>query len=231
MIKKVLAALSISLVCHSHASAITITNAQFDATALAVTNGPVGFDAQASPPSTAPVAASADSVGATDVATAGAIGGPNLLTTSADVSGGGGIANSVGTAHFIGSFLMSVEEPMLILGFSSVDFAVGSGLASTSLFVTLTSGGNTLFEDLLTAPTTFGYPLAGGVSGTLELTLNSEASAGFPTQGIGNASSFGLVTIASAVPEPESALLLLVGLGPIAAIKRRRERKVSTAAI
>ena len=207
----------------SEASALTFTNAQFDVTAIAVTSGPAGFDSQASPPSATPISASADSVGGADIATAGAIAGPGLLTSSADVSGGGGGAiNAVATSHFTGSFVSSAAEPYLVIGFTPLGFAVGSGLATTSLFVSLTSGGTTLFQGFVDGPWT--YNLAPGTASLLDLTLSSEVSAGFPAQGVGNASSFGQVTITSAVPLPAPWLLLLVGMGPLAARRTRAKR-------
>lgn len=212
-----LAALALS----SEAGAITFTNSQLDVTAIAVTDGPVGFASQSSPPSSAPVLASADSTGTTDVATAGAIAAAGLLTTSADVSAGGGITNSAATAHLLASFQTSVAEPNLYIAFNPVDFAVGSGNVSTSLFVAVTRGGVTLFQDVASGPWVFSSYFAPGTTSLLDLTLTSEATGGFPTQGMGNASSFGQVTITSAVPLPAPWLLLLAGLGPVAAAKRR----------
>jgi hypothetical protein len=104
-------------------------------------------------------------------------------------------------------------------------FAVGSGLGSTSLFVTLTSGATTLFQDYVTG--TFSRFLGPAFSGRLDLLLTSEASAGFPQQGVGNGSGFGLATVTSAVPLPAPWLLLLVGLGPIAAVKKRIGRALN----
>jgi len=206
----------------SQAGEITFTSAQFDVSAVAVTSASAGFDSRSSPPSAVPVSASADSVGAADVATAGAIGGPGLLTTSADVSGGGGITNAVGTSHFAGSFLTSAAEPFLTLDFAPTTFAVGASTVATSLFVSLMSGGITLFQDVVSGPWHASYRLTAGATNSLDLTLTSEVTAGFPAQGTGNASSFGLVTFASAVPEPETSFLLLIGLGALAAIKRKR---------
>src|SRR5206468_4003681 len=100
----------------------------------AVTPASAGFDSRSSPPLAAPVTASADSVGTLDIATAGAIAGAGLLTASADVSGGGGIDNAVGTAHFAGSFLTSAAEPYLTLDFAPTTFAVGASTVATSLF-------------------------------------------------------------------------------------------------
>jgi hypothetical protein len=216
MTKRVLLACLAALAFCSEASAITFTSVQFDVTAVAVTDGPVGFDQQSSPPSSAPVAASADSVGTTDIATVGAIGALGFLTTSADVSGGSsGIANAVATSHFLGSFIMGAGEPLLHLEFTPSSFAIGSGIADTSLFVSLTSDGTQLFQGFV-GPGQFNYVLAAAVTSVLDLTLASEASAGFPTQGFGNASSFGLVTVTSSpsvVPLPGAFAMFGGALG------------------
>ena len=232
MTKRVLMACLAALAFSSEADAITFSNVQFDVTAIAVTDGVPGFDSQSSPPSTAPVVASAGSVGTTDVATAGAIGGPGLLSTSADVSGGGGIANAVSTSHFSGSFIASALEPILTLDYSALNSALGSSSAATSLFVSLTSGSSTLFQGFITGGSLWGFAhnLAPGATGLLDLTLSSEVSAGFPMQGTGNASSFGLVTVAAAIPEPEIGFLLLIGLGTLAAVRKRAVRAVNRVA-
>ena len=224
MTKKFLMACLVALAVSSEATAITFTSAQFDVTAVAVTSGVPGFDAQSGPPAAMPVSASADSTGGTELATAGAIGAPGLLTTSADVSGGGGIGNAAASSHFLGSFIMSATEPILNIAFNPLDFASGSGLSATSLFVLLSRDGVTLFEDVFSGPRSFSYNLGPGATGLLDLTLTSEVSTGFPGSGIGSAASFGMATITSAVPLPPTWLLLLVGLGPVAAMKRRAGR-------
>jgi hypothetical protein len=227
--KRVLIGCLAALALTCQAGEITFTSAQFDVTAVAVTSESAGFDSHSSPPSVAPVSASADSVGAIDVATAGAIGGSGLLTASADVSGGGGITNAVGTSHFAGSFLTNAAERSLLLDFTPTTFAAGASTAATSLFVALISGGVTLFQDVVTGPWHAVYLLTPGATNSLDLTLTSEVTAGFPAQGIGNASSFGLVTFASAVPEPETSFLLLIGMGALAAIKKKRASRVAGA--
>ena len=223
MSKRVLLACLAALAFVSEAGAITFSNAQFEVNALALTSGPVGLDSHSSPPSLAPVSASAASMGGTDVATAGAIGGLGLLTTSADASAGSGIASATGTAHFLANFVLTAAEPNLFLDYTPLDFTSGTGAATTSLFVTLTSNGVRVFSDLVSGP--WSYFLAPGATNLLDLTLTSEASAGFP-QGAGNASSVGLVSVTSAVPLPAPWLLLLVGLGPLAAVKKRAARLV-----
>jgi len=221
VIKRVLVGCLAAFAFSAEAVDIPFVNPQFDVTAIAVGDGPAGVDSQSGPPSALPVVASAASVGTVSVATAGALGAAGFLTTSADVAGGGGITNSVGTSHFAGSFSTSAAEPILSIEFMASTFAAGSGIASTSLFLSLTSGGVVLFNDFVSGPSIFTYLLTPGATNLLDLTLSSEASAGFPSEGIGNGSSFGQVAFASAVPLPAPWLLLLVGLGPIAAMKRR----------
>jgi len=224
--KRVLLACLAALAFSSNAIAITFTNVQLNVDAVALTSGPPGIDSQSSPPD--PVTASAFSIGGADVATAGAIAGSGLVQTSADVSGGGGITSAVATAHFAGSFALTAGDPYLIVDFSPLSFAVGSGLGTTSLFVTLTSGATTLFQDYVSG--TFSRFLGPSFAGRLDLLLTSEASAGFPAEGTGNGSSFGLATVTSAVPLPAPLFLLLAGLAPLAAVKRRVGRALNKVA-
>jgi hypothetical protein len=211
-----LAALAFSV----QAAPITFYDVSFDVTAIAQGDGAPGFDAQSSPPTPAPLSASASS-GTLDLATAGAIAGPGLLTTSADASGGGGIASSVASAHFAGSLLN--DGPIsLNIDYMAMDLADGSGDAGTSLFVLLVSDGITLFQDFITGPWQFSYNPVRGTTGVLDLTLSSEASAGFVTQGLGNASAFGLVSLTGTVPESPTLSLTMLALAAMWAVGQRR---------
>jgi hypothetical protein len=222
MMKTVFLAGLVAFTCSAQAVDIPFTNPQFDVNAVALADGPAGVDAQSSPPSAVPVVASAASVGAVSVATAGALGAPGLLTSSADVSGGGGIVNAVGTAHFSGSFLTNASAPILSIDFTSTNFAVGTGEASTSLFLSLTSGGVVRFNDFVSGPSVLSYLLTPGATNLLDLTLTTEVDAGFITPGPGNASSLGQVAFTSAVPEPGTGVLCLLGLGAVAIARRKR---------
>ena len=219
MIRRVLLAGLAALALCSEARAIDFLTSQFEVNAVTTADGaPPGIDSASSPPSLTPVSASADSVGAANLALAGAIGAPGVLTATAEASANGGIASAVATSHFFGTFLMSAAEPVLVLDFSPTAFASGSGLGSTSLFALLTVGTTTLFSDLVTGH--WSYNLIPGTTYSLDLTLSSDASAGFPA-GVGDASSFAMVEITSAVPLPATWLLLLTGLGPIALMRKR----------
>ncbi len=222
MIKRVLLAALAAFACSAQAVDIPFTNPQFDVNAVAVADGPAGVDAHSSPPDAVPIVASAASVGTVSVATAGAIGAPGLLTSSADVSGGGGIVNAVGTADFSGSFVSTAAAPILSIGFTSTNFSDGTGNASTSLFLSLTSGGVVLFNDFVSGPSVLTYFLAPGATNVLSLTLTSEVDAGFTTSGIGDASSLGQVAFTSAVPEPGTGVLCLLGLGAVGVARKKR---------
>lgn len=229
MNKKILIACLAALAFSTQASAVTFVDPQFDVTAIASTDGAPGFDSQSSPPSGTPVSASADSVGTTDVATAGAFGGPGLLTTSADVTAATGIASAVATSHFSGSFLNAAQMG-LDIDFSTIDFMVGSGTAATSLFVSLTSDGATLFADFVAGPWSFSYNPTAGTMSLLDLTLSSEVSGGFPSDS-GNASSFGQASFAvSAVPLPATWVLFLAGLGPVLCRRKQGGKRTPLAA-
>lgn len=216
-----LAALALS----AQAYPIDFQDVQFDVTAIAAGDGAPGFDAQSSPPLSTPVSASASS-GNVDFTTAGAIAGPGLLSASADAAGGGGIASAVATSHFAGTFLNN-GEMHLSLDFLSLALASDSGSAETSLFVLLVSDGVTLFDDYVSGPWQFSYNANAGTMSTLDLTLTSQASAGFPDAGLGNASAFGLVTFAGSVPEAPTLMLLPLAVGAMVAVRRRTRRAVA----
>ena len=201
---------------------IAFTDVRFAVTAIATADGPAGFDSIASPPATAPVAAMADSIGATDVATAGAIAGPAFLSTSADVTAVTGIAHAVGAAQFSGTFVGDWQL-WLNVDFTSLGFGTGSSQADSTLFMTLSSGGTTLFRDFVGRSRQFEFALVPGTTGLLTLELVSQATAGFPSMESGGASALGVVAFegVTAVPEPATWLLLAFGTGMIAAVARR----------
>jgi hypothetical protein len=212
----------LALCGEAQASFISFFDQQFDATAIAITvDGVPGVDTQSSPPLATPVSASADSTGTTDFATAGAIAGPGVLTASADVTAGGGIANAVATSHFAGSFI-NAAFVYLSIDFTALDFAVDAGSASSSLFVSVVSDGVTLFADFISGLWEFEYRAPLGSVSTLDLTLTSEANAGLPGGGVGGASTFGLATLAGrTLPLPAAWLLVLLGLGAVVVVTKR----------
>ncbi len=206
-----------------HAGAVTFFDAVLDATAVASTlDGALGYDSVSSPPADAPVSAAADSVGATDIATAGAFAGDGLLTANADVASAGGVASAVGTAHFSGSFDNAVKM-VVTIDFFALDATVGAASAATTLFVTLSNAGSVLFDDYVTADWTWTYAAAPGSASWIDLTLASEVSAAVMDAAAGNASGFGQAAFAvSAVPMPAPWWLFAVGVPTIAAVVRRR---------
>jgi hypothetical protein len=149
-----------------------------------------------------------------------------LLSTSADVTSvNGDVTSAVSTSHFLGSFL---GGPGILFGidFVATDFASGSGGGGSTLFVTLKNGATTLFNDFLTGSRLFSYSTALGSLGTLELTLTSEANAGFLIATSGGFSSNGLVNLTTPpVPEPETYLLLVSGLLATSLWVRRRKAR------
>ena len=227
MIKRVLLASLAALAFCAEAAPINFFNTSFDVLAVATTNdGAAGVDANSS--ATTLVSASAFSLGATDIATAGANAGPGLLSTSADASSTSAITTGSSTASFSGSFL---TNGWLILNINLLfdDTEFGTGSSDTSLYVELTSDGNTLFGDYISASRQFVYNLQGATSATLGLTLSSQALAGFPTAGVGDASAFGLVTFDGTIPLPATPPLVLLGLGMMVVVRRHQPRAISVA--
>lgn len=221
-IQALIAGVAALILCGAaHAQQIPFFNVQFETTAIALTSdGPAGFETQSGVLGEDAVSASADSIGVVDVATAGAIVGSNLLSTSVDVSAAG-LSSAVATSRFTGSFI-NAGSVALDVDFSWLDFATGSGDASTTLFVSLTSNGVKLFEDYVQGPWQFAYSPLAGTTSVLDLTLTSDASAAFLSTGTGNASSFGLVSITTSVPEASTWLLFALGLGGVALFVQSR---------
>ncbi|MCR5864159.1 PEP-CTERM sorting domain-containing protein [Aquincola sp. J276] len=199
-------------------AAIPFLDTTFEASAIAEAAGALPeADLQAGVQA---LSASAASVGSTSVATAGVFAGPGLLTTSADVSAGD-LSHAVASARFTGSFISS-GTVNLSLDFTTLSFETGSGAAATTLFVSLSNGGITLFEDHVQGPWSFSYTPAVGSTSLLDLTLSSEVSAAFIGSGTGDASAFGSVAIMGAVPEASTWLMFSLGLAGIGLAGRRR---------
>lgn len=227
MTKRVLLACLAALALSAQAAPIAFLDAQFDVTAVALSDGAPGFDSQASPPLLTPISASADSIGTTDLATAGAFGGPGLLLTSVDVAAAGGVASAVATSHFSGSFLND-RRVTLEIDFAQLSSSTGTGAGTTSLFVLLMSDGVTLFQDYVTDHWMFDYMPTLGTLSVLDLTLTSEVSAGFPTSGEGGATSFGQVTFGR-IPLPATAPLVLLALGVMVRVRRGSQAGLTVA--
>jgi hypothetical protein len=226
--KRALVAFVAALVCSSAANAtLPYFGVYGEATAVAITSdGLPESVSQAGSPATDALTASAASVGAVDVATAGSIVAFDLLTTSADVSASD-FGSAVSTARYAGVF---VNPAVVDLGiqFTQLDSAGGTGAATTTLFVSLVSDGVSLFRDYVTSPTwSMSYtPVVGTVS-LLEILLTSEANAAFLAPGAGGASAFGQVSV---VPEVSTWLMLSIGLGAVGAAARRRALRELTPA-
>lgn len=224
MNKRALMACLAALMFATRADAtISFFDVQYEANAITLTSdADAGFGTQSG---TDLVSADAASVGLADIATAGAIAGPGLLSTSADVSAGS-IGSAVSTAYFGGSFVNG-SGVNLNLDFTTLDLASGTGGASTTLFVSLKSDGVTLFEDYVTGPWSFSYTPTVGTTSILGLTLSSDVNAAFAGTGAGDASAFGLVSITGAVPEPSTYLMFALGLGGVAALRAHARRKAA----
>jgi len=224
-----MAFLAVLVLCGSaRAQSIPFFDVRFAVSTIAQSaDGEAGWDAQSGPLGSDLVSASASSVGVVDVSTAGALVGPALLSTSADVSAVG-FGSAVASSRFTGSFLNS-GSVSLTLDFSALDFASGSGAASTALFVSLTSNGVALFDDYVHGLWQFAYTPLLGSTGVLDLTLSSEVSAAFLATGAGNASSFGLVSITGAVPEASTWLLFVIGLAAVLLVSTRARRRSALA--
>jgi hypothetical protein len=217
----------------ARAEPVVFNNTQVQTNAVAISgDGTPGFDGQQSADG-GTIASSVDSIGSTDVATAGAFAAPGLLFTSADVSAslfGSAVATAEFTGDFTGGGLVN-----LYIDWLTGDVASGSGNAKTSLFITLVSDGVTLFDAYVDGPWSYSFRAADGSTNVLDILLSSEVDAAFVTPGDGNGSAFGQVAFsitvptAGTVPETGTLLLLVMGLGVLMWTRSRRGRPLSLA--
>jgi hypothetical protein len=222
MNKRALAALVAALVCSSAANAIPYFGVYGEATAVAITGD--GFpesQSQSGSPAIDALNASAASVGISDVATAGAIVGLDLLNTSVDV-GASAFGSAVSTARYSAAFVNTgVVE--LGLTFDQLNTVSGSGAATTTLWVSLVSDGVSLFRDAVAGPSWYmKYSPVVGTTSLLDILLTSEASAAYLSPGVGGAFASGQVSV---VPEVSTWLMFSLGLGTVATLKLRRRRE------
>jgi hypothetical protein len=195
-----------------HAGPIVFATSSFDTTAVALADGPAGFDSDIGPPT--PVTSSAFA-GVNDIATAGAIAAPGLFTASSDASAVVGSAFAVGQSHFLGTIL---DFGKLIL---TVDSFILNFGGSGDVFVLLTNNvlGQLVNDDIMTSSArTYVFTIPTGSVTTLDVTVVSEASA---NAGSG-ASNFSQATIAGTIPLPATPLLVVAGVGALLASRRRR---------
>lgn len=227
MIKQVLSALMATVALSASAGPIVFFDTRYEVTAIASTiDGDPAFESLSGSSADAAWTAQAVSVGSTDVATAGAIAGTGLLSTSADSSSPGGeVSSAVSMAGFSGWFTSS-GPVTLSFDFLRFDDASDSGLAESLLFVSFVNDGVTLFADYIDGVMQLSFNPVAGTLSYLELLLSSSASAGFP-QGLGSAAGFGLLTFsAHAVPLAASWTFALLGLAALAVPATMRRKPV-----
>ena len=226
MNKRALLAFAAALVCSSAANAITYFGTHGEATAVAISaDGLPESSSRSGSPAMDTLIADAASVGTVDVATAGAIVGLDLLSTSADVSAGT-FGSAVSTARFSAAFVNTSFVDLGLL-FTRNDTASGTGAATTTLFVSLVSDGVSLFRDFVQGTSwQMTYSPVVGTTSLLDVLLTSEANAAFLSAGDGGAAASGLVSV---VPEVSTWLMLSIGLGAVGALKSRARRQAQTA--
>jgi len=109
-------------------------------------------DNASNPPTALPLIIDSTVFDANNFASGASIAASGLLSTSADVMTTAGFASAVGSAEFIGMF--TAMQPYVLLqfpAFNSSDFTNGAtAFSGGSLFVRLTSGTSTLFDQVFT---------------------------------------------------------------------------------
>ncbi len=201
----------------ANAAPILFTSSQFLASTAASTASLADADNASNPPTALPLIIDSTVFDANDFASGASIGAVGLLSTSADVTATAGFASAVGSAEFIGIF--TAMEPLVLLqfpAFNSSDFTSGAtAFSAGSLFVRLTSGTSTLYDQLFTVggPISARIPIPLGATGTLDILLISEANV---LMG-GSASNTATASFtATGIPEPPPLVLLALGLVALA---------------
>ncbi len=207
----------------SHATPIAFFNPQFETMAMASAQGATDVQSASSPSSALPVISEAGASGSTDAAVSGALATTGFLSTAAGVTAVTGFTNALATSFFTGSLiaegLIRIDVALDVIGFAG---GLGSGLAT--LFVTLTSNGVTLIDEMLTSAisTSFFANVGSGSANVLELMLVSEA------QGLGGAGgspsgafNLALVQFNAEVPLLPTHAFVLLGLALMAVMRRR----------
>ena len=223
MLKRLMAACIVFVGVSVEAAPIVFQNVQLTADAVSLAEGIADAQSAASPPSPPPLTPSAAAIGASDLALAGAVAAPGLLSTSADVISIVGPASAVASASFSATFV-NFTLTSLVFDFDSFDFATGSGFAGASLIVLLTSGGQTIIDEVFTVSTerTFTFNAAPGTLSLLQVFISSEASALLAPGGASNFASVSIV--GTGVPLPSTIMLLLVAAFAMRAIGGRAAR-------
>jgi hypothetical protein len=188
---------------------------QFQTETLALAEDAIDLQNGGGPASSGPFLTSASAFGVGSFAAGGAVAAPGLMSTSAEADSVSGFANAVGSAKYVANYT-GVGGLFLHLAYDPSSSMTGSGFSEGSVLLTVTSGGLTILQELLTATTTFDRQVSvlGNPNQTVELLLWSQAN----TLTGGAASNSGLLSFGiTAVPEPATwvlaagALLLMLG--------------------
>lgn len=209
----------------------TFTSTTYTTQTVATTSSDADVHDDASPPSGLPLVTSSSvfDLATGDAASAGAINDVGLMTVNTTADSASGPTSAVATAHFTGIFLgQGLME--LLLGFNPTSFAFGdSAFAAASLFVTVMSNSTTVFSDVFTVGGPLGLlvDVPFGTMGTLDLLLQSEASALLPATSASNTTT---LTISASVPEPSTGMLLALAVVLMLGITRARRLRSGAAA-
>ncbi|HRP97556.1 MAG TPA: hypothetical protein PL143_15045 [Rhodocyclaceae bacterium] len=217
MLAAVLLALSVST---AQAIPISFTSSLYTTFAFADVGGESdGPDDGLSPDDPLPLLSFASVDIAAGTATAEATADDLLLTASTAATFVTDLASAAATATFLGEFISPGGSIALQVAFDDA----ASGFAGASLGVILAVEGAPLFDEIFFVPTRIdlAFPVPADLTGTLEITLFSNALAFSDLQPASDTTAVRFALDAVAVPEPAVLALVALALGLLAATRGR----------
>lgn len=204
------------------AAPIVFLSTQYSTSAVGIAG--VAFDAAdgQSPPSSLPLTSFAIADDGAGLGAAAALADVGVLVAQAEALGSDEGATGSASAEFGATFLAPGGPIALTFDFTAEALVEDAGFASSLLRVLLLADATTVFDQLYATPGAVQalIDLPAGALGTLSLQLLAAAGASGP---LALGSAGGAVTFAAlAVPEPGSAMLVLMaGVSMLLVVRRR----------
>lgn len=188
-----------------------------------------GLITMSNPPDTLPLFASAELSDDGNSSTATSTANPGQFDVSTDTLSTGRFAIATAGAGFAGQFTGTGGRFDLSINFFDASDLFGDGIAGSELFVTLVSGGTTLFDQSFTTSQLIeqSFILGAGSSNLFDIQLISNSLSDGSMDNLISASNLASASFninATPVPEPSMAWLMVGGLALVGVARRRAVR-------